>query len=301
MIEQVLNRALKGARKKYLSRKALPNANLAYFIWRYLGNAGRTMRARSTIGVYPEAAEVARELTEEGIVMAASKEFLSSAGQIALGEASKLVLGLSCAAETQAATSNKKDYMINLVPWEFPHDPDSSLLKVALDPKLLEIISSYMGMWPRLHAVGAWANYPTPDEAKESQLWHRDPEDMQLVKVFIYLSHVDNNSGPFCYIPKSHPFSTGAARTPKHKDPKRITDEEMQTAFAPQTWLSCTGPAGTMILADTVGYHRGGKPNTGKRVLITFTYTSGVAYSTRKLCITGTPAWVNNDMQRYAL
>lgn len=301
MIEQVLNRAFKGTRKKYFSRKALPNPNLAYFVWRYLGNAGRTMRARSSQCTHPEAKRVAQVLAEKGIVTGASKEFLGAAGQAALGEASKLVVGLSDAAETRAASSSKKDYMVNLIPWEFQHEADSAFVKVALDPQLLESVSSYLGMWPRLHAIGAWANYPTPDEAKESQLWHRDPEDMQLVKVFVYLTDVDNNSGPFSYIPKSHPFSSGAAKTPQHKDPKRITDAEMQTAFPRESWLTCTGPAGTMILADTVGYHRGGKPTTGKRVLITFTYTSGLAYSARKLRINGTPQWIDNDMQRYAL
>ena len=116
---------------------------------------------------------------------------------------------------------------MRVVPWDLPHLPDSPLLKVALDKTLLEIVSAYLGMWPRLHAVGAWLNFPTEDDAKEAQLWHRDPEDLKIIKVFIYLNDVNAENGPFCYIPNTHPFSSGAGTVPLHKDKKRILDDEM--------------------------------------------------------------------------
>jgi hypothetical protein len=83
---------------------------------------------------------------------------------------------------------------------------------------LLEIVAGYLGLWPRLPAIGAFLNFPTDEEAKESQLWHRDAEDRRLIKVFIYLNDVGSQNGPFCYIPKTHPFSTGASTVPRHKD-----------------------------------------------------------------------------------
>lgn len=93
-----------------------------------------------------------------------------------------------------------------------------------------------------------------------------------------------------------------AARVPIHKSKKRITDAEMETAFNPDSWLTCTGPAGTMILADTVGFHRGGRPVKGRRILLTFTYTSGIAFSPRRLNVSGKPKDVTQDsMKSYAL
>ena len=127
-------------------------------------------------------------------------------------------------------------------------------------------------------SISAWLNFPSPDQAKQSQLWHRDPEDLKLMKIFIYLDEVDANRGPFTYIPKSHPFGSRSAVNPQHADPKRITDDEMRAAIPAQDWVACTGPAGTTILADTVGFHRGGKPTIGNRILITFTYTSGTPF-----------------------
>ena len=74
----------------------------------------------------------------------------------------------------------------------------------------------------------------------------------------------------------------------------------MTTRFPPASWRVCTGPPKTMILADTVGFHRGGKPTAGQRILITFTYTSGSPISKRKLRIRGTPAWASSPIQQFA-
>jgi len=74
----------------------------------------------------------------------------------------------------------------------------------------------------------------------------------------------------------------------------------MTTRFPPASWRVCTGPPKTMILADTVGFHRGGKPTAGQRILITFTYTSGSPIAKRKLRIRGTPAWASSPIQQFA-
>jgi hypothetical protein len=239
-------------------------------------------------------------------VLGPSENFLSKDGSAALSEAAEQILEISRSKEVQATIAKgtsdyKKPYLINLLPWEHEHPIDSPLIRLALDRKLLEIVSNYLGLWPRLHAIGAWFNFPTEGEATEAQLWHRDPEDLQLIKVFIYLNDVDEERGPFCYIPRTHPFSQGADIIPKHRDSKRITDEEMRSAFPPNTWLTCTGPSKTMILADTVGYHRGGKPTKGNRILVTFAYTSGTPLSKRRLRVTGTPASSLTDIQKRAL
>jgi hypothetical protein len=66
-------------------------------------------------------------------------------------------------------------------------------------------------------------------------------------------------------------------------------------------WRVCTGPAGTMIVADTLGLHRGGKPKTGTRLLVTFTYTSGTPMVKRGIRLKGEPDWISSAIQRYAV
>jgi|SRR6476469_3533938 len=291
-----------------MARPALTKPDMSYLQWRYVSNAQRTWRAWQSQGSHSDHVKrVAQEIKQQGIVIGLADTYLSEKGRKALGEASASVLTLSQSSEVQAILKNGqeargKDYIIRVMPKDLEYGSDSPLLKVALDKTLLEIVAAYLGMWPRLHAIGAFLNFPTDEEAKESQLWHRDAEDMKLIKVFIYLSDVGSENGPFCYIPKTHPFSAGAGTVPPHKDKKRILDDEMVSAFPKHSWVECTGPANTMILADTVGFHRGGKPMIGTRLLITFTYTSGKPYAKKnKLQVAERPSWITHPIQTYAL
>jgi hypothetical protein len=296
------------SRKRAHSRKAITKRNLTYFQWRYVRNAGRALRAWLARPSFDDSAKIAEEMSCRGIVVGASNTYLSAQGRQALREASAHVLALACQSEVQAlidsgASGDGKEYLVRLIPFGQEFAPDSPLLRLALDKKLLEIVSLYLGMWPRLHAVGAWLNFPSVHEPTASQLWHRDPEDLKNVKVFIYLVDVDEDRGPFCYIPETQPFGNRASAVPKHADKIRVTDEEMRAVIPAHAWLTCVGPANTMILADTVGYHRGGKAKSGNRILITFTYTSGwpLAKASQAPRLKGIPAWATHAVQRHAL
>jgi hypothetical protein len=62
-----------------------------------------------------------------------------------------------------------------------------------------------------------------------------------------------------------------------------------------------THPDTPQILADTIGFHRGGKPSAGTRLLVTFTYTSGTPFDDAPLGLTAPPAWISSPIQRYAI
>lgn len=281
---------------------------LKHFYWRYLLNAARSLRRSQDDDSYDsDIARLAGEITKKGLVLESATSFLSEDGRRALVDSEAYVRGLSRSDEVKQvlhAGANQtlgKDYMILLVPFSQVQDADSPLLKLALDPKLLRTVARYLGVWPRLHAVSSWLNFPTDKEASYSQLWHRDPEDLKTVKVFIYLDAVSKENGPFSYICNTHPFGAACDRDPEHKHPRRVTDEEMDRVLPKETWFECTGPANTMIIVDTVGFHRGGNVKSGTRFLITFTYTSGRPQQKRELQVRGQPNWISSPIQRYAL
>lgn len=289
------------------SRRPLQKPNLAYVLWRYVGNGVRTWRRLTAPVTFDDTRAIAGELTGQGIATGPSDRFLTAEGRRALDEASKEILETSRSPRVQAVAASgasatgKKDFVVDLVKYPRGIPADSPLLKVALDPRLLEIVSSYLGLWPCLYAVSAWLNFPTEAPAAKSQLWHRDPEDLRLIKVFIYLVDVDEQCGPFTYIPATHPFSANLAKAQPLEEARRTQDDRMQEVFAPSQWKVCTGPAHTMILADTLGFHRGGRPSAGQRVLVTFTYTSRTPVVEHKLHVAGTPAWATSPIQRAAL
>jgi len=281
---------------------------LKHFYWRYVLNIGRALKRWGDDDSYD--ADIVRlggELTKNGLVLENARSFLSEDGCRALAESEAYVRKISesekVKAVVQAGANDDlgKFYLVQLVPFNQEQELDSPLLKLALDPKLLRTVASYMGMWPRLHAVGSWLNFATGKDASHSQLWHRDPEDLKTVKVFIYLDEVSADNGPFSYIRNTHPFGSFCDREPEHKHPRRVTDEEMDCVLPREFWFECTGPAHTMIIVDTVGFHRGGNVKHGTRFLITFTYTSGRPQVKRELRVRGTPRWISSPIQKYAL
>jgi hypothetical protein len=301
LIDLIIERALK--------RNPPTKPNIAFFWWQYVRNAKRTIQAQLYSPLHPDVGGIAQQLVERGVVFGPSDQYLAEEGRAALFEASAIVLNRSRSSEIKATIARgrsddpKKDYIVHLISPDTEHLADSPLVRLGLDKKLLEIVSSYFGFWPRLQAISASLNFPQKDKAKHSQLFHRDPEDVKLIKVFIYLENVDENHGPFTYIPGTHPFGSAADIVPKHTSRYRVLDEDMALVLPQWSWLACTGPANTMILADTVGYHKGGKPTKGNRILIAFSYSSGKPFKgkDRLFSVSGRPSWTMDDIQRSAL
>jgi len=70
---------------------------------------------------------------------------------------------------------------------------------LASDPFLLDIAQSYLGCKPILCQTNAW--YSCKGRSVErTQSFHQDYDDINFLKVFIYLSNVTKETGPHRYI-----------------------------------------------------------------------------------------------------
>lgn len=278
-------------------------------MWLYAGNAKRAFMAwRNHNRVNSDTVKIGKGLLKSGLEIGDATRYLSQDGYAALQKSSAQIIEKIKTDEIQSVLRmgknerQAKDYLIHMVPGGVQHDEDSPYLRLALDPKLLEIASVYFGMWPQLHSIGSWLNFPTPEVAKKSQLWHRDPADLKLLKVFIYLEPVGEENGPFSFIPETQPFGAASGIVPQHEHHRRITDAEMAATIPEDRWVKCVGPENTMVLADTVGFHRGGKVESGRRLLITLTFTSGTPRETRQeLKVPAIPSWATLPIQKCAL
>ncbi len=234
-------------------RRALTKPEPIYYFWRYVANSTRTWRAMRHVPAFADTSRIAGELAEHGIVFADNSAFLTVEGQQYLASVSGQLIEKSRSREVLEIVESgsvkadlrfhpRKNYIVSLFARQEVHSPDSALVKLALDPKLLEIIAGYLGLWPRLCAVKSLLNFPTDGPAQASQMWHRDPEDLKLIKVFIYLMDVDEDRGPFSFIPKTHPFGAHSGKVPAHKDRKRVADEEMNRDFPLKPISFAPGP-----------------------------------------------------------
>lgn len=138
-------------------------------------------------------------------------------------------------------------------------------LAIANDPDVLALVGYALEAKPIISMMSTWWSIPHPGEARQAELFHRDVDDWRFVKLFVYLTDVDEESGPHAYVPGSH-------RSPKLREIKRYTDAEVEAAY-PGRILTITGKAGDAFLENTQGLHRGVPPRSRLRLLYQVIYS----------------------------
>jgi hypothetical protein len=154
---------------------------------------------------------------------------------------------------------------------------DNPWLSACISRRLLDIANEYLQLWSKLEYLDLWYSLPVGESAerKASQLWHRDFDDSHLLKVFLYLSDVDERSGPFEYVPGSQPGGRYAGVSPwQPMGVGRISDKELAKHVQAEDVRTFTAPRGTLIFCNTSGLHRGGFAEANPRVLAAVTYCS---------------------------
>ena len=168
------------------------------------------------------------------------------------------------------------------------------LIRFAASDAVLNIVNGYRGTHTKLVDLDTWYTVPFPsaDERVASQRWHRDPEDQHVVKVFVYFTDVDEDSGPFQYVKGSPeggrygdlwPWSRAmSSRLPWARRRLYPSEKRVEKRIAADDVATITGPAGTVIFCDTSGLHRGGFAKQRERVL---SYHAYVSPGARARCI----------------
>jgi hypothetical protein len=180
----------------------------------------------------------------------------------------------------------EKTFNLELLDTPITFDSTSIFAKFALQEKILSIANAYFGMVAKLRYYNVWNTFATKTEARESQLWHFDREDKYILKVFLYLKDVDEGTGPFTYAPKTHQKGLLHTIEPEYfleDRVRRSTDEQMSAVIPQKDWIRGTGKKGTIIFADTRGFHKGGEARTEDRLMYTCMYTSAASESKRLL------------------
>jgi hypothetical protein len=146
----------------------------------------------------------------------------------------------------------------------------TELQNLVNDKGIKEIIARYLECTPVLDTVAAWWTFPSGKaDSGSAQLYHFDLDRIKWIKAFVYLSDVNENNGPHAYIRGSH-ISLDDKTIKKEG---RLTDEEVFSAFSKNDEVVFTGPAGTMILEDTIGLHKGVPAIEGHRFIFEFEYS----------------------------
>lgn len=140
------------------------------------------------------------------------------------------------------------------------------LQKICQDELFLQLSSAYIGAPSTAIDSTLWYTFPADKPSSDTaQLFHYDLDTIKWIKVFIYITDVDENTGPHEYVRGSH--------KPQNKDPEvlvrnysRIEDDEIEKSY-PGMRRAITGSSGTVIFGDTRCFHKGNSVKKGYRLI----------------------------------
>lgn len=172
-----------------------------------------------------------------------------------------------------SATQNRKKQFLHQLFETFPVlDIGNPFFSFMLSEKVIDTVNSYLGMWSKFYysTLNVTAPVVRGEPPKQSQRWHRDPEDKRMCKIFVYLNDVDDSAGPFVYARGSHGDGVYKRLFPQ-RPPNGYypPDGDVEAKIPSQEILTCTGPAGTIVFADTSGLHKGGYATAKERIMLT--------------------------------
>jgi hypothetical protein len=150
------------------------------------------------------------------------------------------------------------------------------IMELINHPRLLALVEAILGCKPTLSDVSLWWLYHNYDREEEAHNhtgyasspleYHRDIDNWRVVRVFLYLTDVDTESGPHSYL-----RGTQLMQLPIFRRVNLAPHQPLHRLL--QNRLDITGPAGTLIVMDPFGLHRAIVPKTRDRLMLAFSYS----------------------------
>lgn len=140
------------------------------------------------------------------------------------------------------------------------------LLALANRPELLALAETFLGCKPTIGYFAAWWSFAAHDGAQAAEMFHRDVDDLKFIKLFVYLTDVDDRRGPHVYVRAS-------SKVAKLDAIRRFDDAEVEDAFGKEAIMVLKGEAGEGFLENTYGIHKGTPVEEGYRLMFQAVYT----------------------------
>jgi len=280
--------------------------------WRYLFNFAPTLAYRfNRQALDGEAARVLADLNRKGVAVTTAQALLGTSTcyrelETAVDGLENELAGALATARASANdqdTAGQKTFIYELLDRYPVFDPGSIYARFALQQPIMQIANAYFGMLTRLRYYNVWHTFATHVKPRESQLWHRDREDHLILKAFVYMRDVDEGTGPFTYAPSTHPKGARQQEAEYFVEGKvkRTTDEQMAKVIPAEQWVKGVGERGTIVFADTRGYHKGGLARERDRLMYTCMFTSQASESEEFMRRTKEFALPGDRAQAFAL
>ena len=162
----------------------------------------------------------------------------------------------------------------------FNFDP---IHKILFDENFSIIAQNYFNSKPCYSDLAMWwsptRNF-TPTDSMEkanqsAQKFHFDLDRIKWLKLFIYLTDTNEDSGPHEYVKGTHKIS-GKPKNLLDQGYNRIAEESIDQYFSKDKKIKLLGSKGTMFIADTSCFHRGFPPVNQHRLILIIEFASSM-------------------------
>lgn len=149
--------------------------------------------------------------------------------------------------------------------------------ELIMDPSILTVAQKYLNATPILDTVGMWwqTAFQNQPDKEAAQYFHFDFDRIKWLKFFFYLTDVTTDSGPHCFIRKSHK-ANGIPDQFLKRGYARLTDEEVFSHYDKNNFMEFCAPKGTILIEDTRGLHKGKHVIKGERLLFQLQFSNSL-------------------------
>jgi hypothetical protein len=156
----------------------------------------------------------------------------------------------------------------------FLDDLQPAMDELANDPLLLLIAAKYLRAEPVVTGSRIWWTFKTDAGSYNSSVttsfFHYDKDDYSAVRLFFYLTRVDNDQGPHVVVRGSHAnkkFSQLISLGER-------TDADILNTYGEDNLVTIFGDAGTGFAEDPFCFHKATRPESGDRLMLEVKYAT---------------------------
>ena len=137
-----------------------------------------------------------------------------------------------------------------------PHLDCEAINRIAYDPKIVDVARNHLGTEPILYRTHlywtspGWKGDKDRSSVSSEPDFHYDVGDFRSLAVFIYLTDVDEESGPHVVIEGTH-----NRKTPSQILSRYLSGKKAQEKFGDRIKV-VTGPKGTMFFEEPTCWHK---------------------------------------------
>ena len=163
---------------------------------------------------------------------------------------------------------------------------ESKIKKFLLSDEILKIVSNYLNCNKISVSAAFFISNPLrinrEEQFSNAQYFHWDNDFKKFLKLYIYLTDVDEESGPHVFIKKTHKFKHS-----NHRLCRLFSDESIKNCYEKEDVVHFHGESGSAFFVDSYGLHKGETPKNKSRILL------NVHYGVDKIFYTNGDTFVN--------